>query len=112
VPDEGRKNSPLSGFKNKPKNPTKQIKQQVLALEGVLNYSNPHFWVHTSDNIVGTLNVEINETAVEQKVLQQVCKIFRKKGVKNLTVQINITPRIGSFYNNDQAFPYLIHTPQ
>lgn len=59
-----------------------------MQVEGVSGYSNLHFWKHAGNLLVGTIHIHIAPTGVHQKILAQVSKIFKKKGVKNLTVEI------------------------
>ena len=66
----------------------KKCYDQLMSVEGVVSYRNPHFWQHYKDLIVGTIHVQIQPDASHQKVLTQVQKIFKKKGVKNLTVEV------------------------
>jgi Co/Zn/Cd efflux system component len=55
----------------------------------VVGISDSHFWKHYKDMVVGTIHVQINiEEADQQKILSQVLTIFKKKGVKNVTVEI------------------------
>jgi zinc transporter 5/7 len=60
-----------------------------MSLEGVVSYRNLHFWQHYKDLMVGTIHVQIAPEAVQQKILAQVSKIFKKKGVKSLAVEIS-----------------------
>jgi len=62
---------------------------KLLKVPGVIGYRNPHFWVQNKDQIVGTIHVQINDGAPEQKILAQTLAIFRKKGVKNMTIEIS-----------------------
>lgn len=63
--------------------------QKIQQLEGVVGYSNPHFWRYAKSMIVGTIHIQISGDMSEQSVLSQVSKILKKKaGVKNLTVEI------------------------
>ncbi len=52
--------------------------------------ANPHFWQLHKDIIVGTIHISIANEAMYQKVLAKVNKIFTKKGVKNLTVEVSV----------------------
>ena len=51
---------------------TSRMARQVLLLEGVQSYSDPHFWSHSADHWVGTLHVQVKETASEQAIISQV----------------------------------------
>lgn len=61
---------------------------KISKLEGVVGYKDPHFWKFSKDKLVGTIQLKINNETSEQKVLQEVAAIFKKKGVKDFTVQI------------------------
>ena len=60
-----------------------------MSLEGVVSYRNLHVWQHYKDLMVGTIHVQITPEAPQQKILAQVSKLFKKKGVKSLTVEIS-----------------------
>jgi len=62
--------------------------KKVMAIQGVIGYRNPHFWKQNKDIIIGTIHIQINNEASQQKVLQQITSLFKEKGVKNLTVEI------------------------
>lgn len=53
---------------------------QVLLLEGVQSYSDPHFWSHSTDKWVGTLHVQVKDTADEQQIVGQVSSRCRADG--------------------------------
>ncbi|XP_037079954.1 zinc transporter 5-like [Pollicipes pollicipes] len=61
---------------------------KVLLLEGVQSYSDPHFWSHATDQWVGTLHIQVKETASEQTVIGQVTSIFKQLGFGTLAVQV------------------------
>ncbi len=60
----------------------------MKAIQGVIGYRNPHFWKQNKDIVVGTIHVQINSEASQQEVLQKITSLFKEKGVKNLTVEI------------------------
>jgi hypothetical protein len=62
---------------------------KVMAIEGVTAFSEPHFWKHSKDLIVGTLHIQLKEDADEEKVRMEAAKIFKKKGVKNMTIEMH-----------------------
>jgi len=75
-----------------PKNFEKKLSKclnKVLSIEGVVSYANPHFWQLYKDILIGTLQVQISDEQMHQKVLSKVNKIFTKKGVKNLTIEVS-----------------------
>lgn len=45
---------------------------QILSVEGVLAYRDPHVWAHTSTKVMATLHVQVSSTAIEQRVVSQV----------------------------------------
>ncbi|XP_043217897.1 zinc transporter 5-like [Amphibalanus amphitrite] len=61
---------------------------KVLLLEGVQSYSDPHFWSHSADHWVGTLHVQVKETASEQTIIGQVTSVFRQLGFSTFAVQV------------------------
>jgi len=62
--------------------------KKMSRMEGVISYRNPHFWKLNKDTLVGTIDVQINEDSSERKILSQIISIFKKKGVKYLTVEV------------------------
>ena len=48
---------------------------QILSLDGVLSYRDPHFWRHSSDAIVGSIHVQVAPSANEQRIIQMVGEI-------------------------------------
>ena len=60
-----------------------------MSVDGVIGFSSPHFWKHAGNLTVGTLHVQISPNANYQKVLSKVSKIFKSKGVKNLTIEVS-----------------------
>ena len=58
-------------------------------VDGVLSYSDAHFWLQSSDNIVGTVHLQVAPSANEQKVITMVINFLKSElGVSSLTVQI------------------------
>lgn len=49
---------------------------QVLKIEGVISYREPHFWSHTSTKLMGSLHVQVVPEASEQKIIAQVREYF------------------------------------
>jgi zinc transporter 5/7 len=63
---------------------------QVMSVEGVVSYSNPHFWKYSKNVIVGTIHIHISKEASQQKILQQVTAILKKTGkITELSVEIS-----------------------
>ena len=50
---------------------------QIVQIDGVTGYSRPHFWRHSSKSLCGTLHIQAQSSASEQKLIQQVrmCKV-------------------------------------
>ena len=58
-------------------------------LDGVLTYSDAHFWLHSSESIAGTLHVQVAPSANEQKVINMVTNFLKGElGVATLTLQV------------------------
>ncbi|XP_035667204.1 zinc transporter 5-like isoform X1 [Branchiostoma floridae] len=61
---------------------------KVLSMDGVLSYRDPHFWQHSSSVTIGTIHVQVTPETLEQRIVSQVCAVFKEIGVQNLTVQV------------------------
>ena len=61
---------------------------QLHMLDGVLGYSDAHFWQHSSEAVAGTLHIQVAPSANEQKVVAMVSTLLKSQGVANLTVQV------------------------
>lgn len=62
---------------------------ELCSIPGVISYREPHFWIFDQHELVGTLHVQVSETADEQTVLQHCLSTLKSHiGVQNLTVQI------------------------
>ena len=58
-------------------------------LDGVLKYSDPHFWLHSSESIAGTMHLQVAPSANEQKVTAMVTNFLKAElGVSMLTLQV------------------------
>lgn len=58
-------------------------------LDGVLRYSDAHFWLHSSESIAGTLHIQVAPSANEQKVITMVTNFLKVElGVSTLTLQV------------------------
>ena len=58
-------------------------------LDGVLTYSDAHFWLHSSESIAGTLHVQVAPSANEQKIINMVSNFLKGElGVAMLTLQV------------------------
>ena len=57
-------------------------------LDGILSYSDAHFWQQGSEAIAGTVHVQVAPSANEQKIVTMVTNFLKEQGVVNLTVQV------------------------
>ena len=46
----------------------------MLSIDGVISYSDEHFWRHSSRVLCGTIHVQLQPDSSEQKVVAQVCR--------------------------------------
>jgi len=49
---------------------------KLLSVDGVLSYSDEHFWRHSSRVLCGTIHIQLKPEAREQKVVSQVCTVL------------------------------------
>lgn len=61
---------------------------QVLDIDGVVSYSNPHVWQLKSELNVGTLHVQVRDDANLQAVRQRVVGVLKEMGVTQASVQV------------------------
>ena len=62
---------------------------QLPMLDGVLGYSDAHFWLHSSESVAGTLHILVAPSANEQKVITMVTNFLKAElGVSTLTLQV------------------------
>lgn len=62
---------------------------QLSKLDGVLTYTDAHFWLHSSETIAGTLHVQVAPSANEQRVITMVTNFLKSElGVSMLTLQV------------------------
>ncbi|EFC43181.1 predicted protein [Naegleria gruberi] len=68
--------------------------KEILDIDGVINVSNPHFWVLKSNSNVGSLKILINVQSSEKEILKQVTEIFRKSNCdfKDINIEIEKDP--------------------
>lgn len=57
-------------------------------LDGVLGYSDAHFWLLSSHGVAGTLHVQVAPSANQQKVIAMVTSFLKERGVTSLTIQV------------------------
>jgi len=91
--------------------PLQHLLHKIIKIEGVLGYRDPHFWGHAGEVLVGTIHVQVDEQANEQRILQIVTNMFKEEGVTHLTVEIEKpTSSIGSSIVTGDAQGYPILT--
>lgn len=62
---------------------------QLSKLDGVLTYTDAHFWLHSSETIAGTMHLQVAPSANEQRVITAVSNFLKGElGVSILTVQV------------------------
>lgn len=49
---------------------------QIQKIEGVLSYRDPHVWRHSASVVAGTIHLQLMSDVVEQRIIQQVRKLF------------------------------------
>lgn len=65
-----------------------QLLHTVKDLEGVLSYSEPHFWSFDGNSSVGTIHIQVSSSANSQELIPRITSIFAKAGVSQLAIQI------------------------
>jgi len=63
--------------------------QKLHEIPGVQEIGEAHFWTLTPGNKIGTINLQVEDDANEQKILPDATSIFKKYGIDNITIQIN-----------------------
>lgn len=62
---------------------------QLPMLDGVLTYTDAHFWLHSSESIAGTVHVQVAPSVNEQKIIHMVTNFLKAElGVSTLTLQV------------------------
>ena len=83
-------------------------------LDGVLGYSDAHFWLLGSHSVAGTLHVQVAPSANQQKVTAMVTSFLKERGVTTLTVQVEkdefLRTNLGVSYVNLLSRTFLPHT--
>jgi len=65
-----------------------EVLHKITKIEGVIGYSDPHFWNYANNIIVGSIHIQVHEHTNEQQILQLVSNMFKEKGVAQLSVEI------------------------
>ena len=70
--------------------PIRLALQRVMSTPGVVSVRDPHFWTFCDGETIGSISVQVEDSADEQSTLSSVTEIFRatKLNVRNMTVQI------------------------
>lgn len=63
--------------------------QRIMQIDGVYSVQDPHFWTLCTDNLVGTIKIEVKPNADPRLIQFHVHSIFNQVNVKNLYVQID-----------------------
>ena len=90
--------------------------EKLRMLDGVLGYSDAHFWLLSSHGVAGTLHVQVAPSANQQKVITMVTSFLKERGVTNLTIQVEkdefLRANLGVSYGNHliRTTPPDIHT--
>ena len=61
---------------------------KIQQLEGVIGYRDTHFWRHSSSLVCATLHVQVDSSAIEQRIIQHVSAILKSAGVGDIAVQV------------------------
>ena len=61
---------------------------KIQNVDGVLGFSDVHFWRHSSALVCATLHVQVEPSVVEQRIIQQVGAILRGAGVGDVAIQV------------------------
>ncbi|KAJ3177209.1 hypothetical protein HDU85_005987 [Gaertneriomyces sp. JEL0708] len=67
------------------------VYRKVMQIEGVVSYSQPHFWELSQDNNVGTIKLQVRRDVDDENVRLRVLEVFNEAGVRNMVVQIERT---------------------
>jgi len=63
--------------------------KKIQEIPGVQDIGEVHFWTLTPGHRIGTVHLQVEDDANEQKVLPDAMNIFKKYGIENITIQIN-----------------------
>ncbi|KAJ3287741.1 hypothetical protein HDU76_007779 [Blyttiomyces sp. JEL0837] len=67
---------------------TTEAYRKISVMEGVSGFSNPHFWELCQGKNVGSIKVQINDRANEERVRAQISNLFRELGVTDMVIQM------------------------
>jgi len=85
--------------------PLKDLLYKLSKIEGVLGYRDPHFWGHAHEVLVGTIHIQIDEQANEQRILQLVTNMFKEEGVNYLTIEIEKPSSLAAVSSEPKGYP-------
>ena len=62
--------------------------RNILKVKNVVTFRNPHFWTLSGENVIGTIEIVIDQNGNDQIILSKVGSILADAGVSNSTIQI------------------------
>lgn len=62
---------------------------EISQIEGVTNCDKIHVWSNTSNNVVGSLHINVAPYANEASILKNATSILQNAGIQHITLQIN-----------------------
>eukprot|EP01104_Vermistella_antarctica_P019121 TRINITY_DN7343_c0_g1_i1.p1 TRINITY_DN7343_c0_g1~~TRINITY_DN7343_c0_g1_i1.p1 ORF type:complete len:723 (+),score=137.56 TRINITY_DN7343_c0_g1_i1:253-2421(+) len=63
---------------------------KLISYDGVVNCDGVHFWTPDGQATIGSLRIQVTPTTHQQHLLQYVKRLFRERGVSNMTCQIEV----------------------
>merc|ERR1712226_322700 len=61
---------------------------KIQSIDSVVGFSNVHFWRHSSSLVCATIHVQVESSAIEQRIIQQVASVLKGAGVGDVAVQV------------------------
>ena len=61
---------------------------KIQNIDSVVGFSDVHFWRHSSSLVCATMHVQVEASAVEQRIIQQVSAILKGAGVGDVAIQV------------------------
>lgn len=62
--------------------------RKISSMEGVIGFTQPHFWELCTDTYYGSIKIQAHEKANSQKIRIAVTQMFKKLGVRDVVVQV------------------------
>ena len=66
-----------------------ELYRKIASIEGVLGFSQAHFWELCANKYIGTIKVQASEHGSEQRIRLLVSQAMREMGVTNSVVQVD-----------------------